>query len=109
MHELKNIDFVLIPIQMHPYVKLKFDIPPNVTDIINVPLWGTEEPIEYIRQIAFAKIYESKLKTSEDDSLDVLNPIMILILDHIYRKKEDLDAVGDALYEFYEYFHKISV
>jgi len=105
MHELKNIDFVLIPIQMHPYVKLKFDIPPNVTDIINVPLWGTEEPIEYIRQIAFAKIYESKLKTSEDDSLDVLNPIMILILDHIYRKKEDLDAVGDALYEFYEYFH----
>ncbi len=105
MHELKNIDFVLIPIQMHPYVKLKFDIPPNVTDIINTPLWGTEEPIEYIRQIAFAKIYESKLKTSENDSLDVLNSIMILILDHIYRKKEDLDAVGDALYEFYEYFH----
>lgn len=104
-HELKNIDFVLIPIQMHPYVKLKFDISPNVTDIINVPLWGTEEPIEYIRQIAFAKIYESKLKTNENDSLDVFVPIMILILDHIYRKKEDLDAVGDALYKFYEYFH----
>lgn len=105
MHELKNIDFVLIPIQMHPYVKLKFDIPPNVTDIINVPLWGTEEPIEYIRQIAFAKIYESKLKTNENSSLDLLSDIMVLILDHIYRKKEDLEAVGDALYRFYEYFH----
>jgi polysaccharide biosynthesis protein PelF len=106
VHELKNIDFVLIPIQMHPYVKLKFDIPPNVSDIINVPLWGTEEPIEYIRQIAFAKIYESKLQTHDDnDNINILEPIMILILDHIYRKKEDLDAVGDALYQFYEYFH----
>jgi polysaccharide biosynthesis protein PelF len=105
VHELKNIDFVLIPIQMHPYVKLKFDIPPNVVNIINVPLWGTEEPIEYIRQIAFSKIYASKLKTNEDDSLKILEPIMILILDHIYRKKDDLDAVGDAIYKFYEYFH----
>jgi glycosyltransferase involved in cell wall biosynthesis len=105
MHELKNIDFTLIPIQMHPYVKLKFDIPPNVTDIINVPLWGTEEPTEYIREIEFSKIYESKIKTTTTNNIEKLKPIMILILDHIYRTKEDLKAVGDALYEFYEYFH----
>jgi len=105
MHELKNIDFVLIPIQMHPYVKLKFDIPPNVVDIINVPLWGTEEPIEYIRKIEFSKIYEAKIKTQVDKNIDVLTPIMILVLDHIFRRKNDFDALGDALYEFYEYFH----
>ena len=105
MHELKNIDFVLIPIQMHPYVKLKFDIPPNVVDIINVPLWGTEEPIEYIREIEFAKIYESKVKTQTSSGIEILGSIMTQILDHIFRKKEDLDAIGDAIYEFYEYFH----
>ncbi len=105
MHELKNIDFTLIPIQMHPYVKLKFDIPANVVDIINVPLWGTEEPIEYIRQIDFSRIYESKIKTKTSKSIEKLKPIMILVLDHIFRKKNDLDAVGDAIYDFYEYFH----
>ncbi|NOX16584.1 MAG: DUF3492 domain-containing protein [Epsilonproteobacteria bacterium] len=105
MHELRNIDFILIPIQMHPYVKLKFDIPPNVADIINVPLWGTEEPIEYIRQIEFSKIYEAKVKTQMEHNTQRLKPIILLILDHIFRKKDDLDAVGDAIYEFYEYFH----
>ena len=105
VHELKNIDFVLIPIQMHPFVKLKFDIPPNVAEIINVPLWGTEEPIEYIREVEFSKIYEAKIKTQVSSSVEKLKPIMILVLDHIFRKKEDLDALGDAIYEFYEYFH----
>ena len=105
MHELKNIDFVLIPIQMHPYVKLKFDIPPNVVDIIDVPLWGTEEPIEYIRKIEFSKIYEAKIKTQVDKNIEVLEPIIIIVLEHIFRHKSDLDALGDALYEFYEYFH----
>ncbi len=106
VHELKNIDFTLIPIQMHPYVKLKFEIPPNVTNIINVPLWGTEEPIEYIRQVDFARIYEAKIRTQTTKSIEKIKPIMILILDHIFRKKEDLDLLGDAIYDFYEYFHK---
>ncbi len=105
MHELKNIDFILIPIQMHPYVKLKFDIPPNVVDILNVPLWGTEEPIEYIRKIEFSKIYEAKIKTQVDKNIEDIEPIIILVLDHIFQHKHDLDALGDALYNFYEYFH----
>jgi len=105
VHELKNIDFTLIPIQMHPYVKLKFDIPDNVIDIINVPLWGTEEPIEYIRQIDFSRIYESKVRTHSSGSIKRLEPILTLVLDHIFRKKNDLDALGEAMYEFYEYFH----
>jgi glycosyltransferase involved in cell wall biosynthesis len=104
MHELKNIDFILVPIQMHPYVKQKFDIPPNVVDILNVPLWGTEEPIEYIRKIEFSKIYEGKVKTEIENNIAVLEPIMILVLEHIFREKNDLDALGEALLEFYEYF-----
>ena len=104
IHELRNIDFTLIPIQMHPYVKLKFDIPPNVVDILNVPLWGTEEPIEYIRKIEFSKIYKSKIKTRVKNSIKDLEPIIVLVLDHIFRKKNDFNALGEALFQFYEYF-----
>ena len=104
VHELKNIDFILIPIQMHPYVKLKFNVPPNVVDIMNVPLWGTEEPIEYIRKIEFSKVYEAKIKTKMSSSIEKLEPIITLLLDHIFRKKDDLDALGEAIYEFHEFF-----
>lgn len=105
VHELKNIDFTLIPIQMHPYIKLKFEIPANVVKIINVPLWGTEEPIEYIRDIEFSKIYESKIRTQVEKNIEKIEPIFIEVLDHVFRKKEDLKKLGDLLYEFYEYFH----
>ncbi|MCF6173353.1 MAG: GT4 family glycosyltransferase PelF, partial [Campylobacteraceae bacterium] len=76
-----------------------------VAEIINVPLWGTEEPIEYIRQIEFSKIYEAKIKTQVSNTIKKLKPIVILVLDHIFRNKDDLEALGEAIYEFYEYFH----
>lgn len=104
VREIKNIDFTLIPILMHPFVKLKFEIPANVVKIINVPLWGTEEPVEYIREMEFSKIYESKIQTLDRSHIDVLKPIFVEVLDHIFRKKDDLDALGDRLYEFYEHF-----
>ena len=63
VHELKGIDFILMPIQMIPYNTLKFDIPANVVDLIAIPLWGTEEPVEYIKKIKFSRIYRAKVKT----------------------------------------------
>lgn len=105
MHELGNIDFTLIPIQMHPYIKVKFDIPTNVVEIINIPLWGVEEPVEYIRDMDSSVIYESKEKTKTSNTVKELEHTVVLLLDHVFREKDDLDALGDALYQFYEYFH----
>ncbi len=108
MKGLMNIDFILIPIQMHPYVKLKFSIPQNVVDILNVPLWGTEEPVEYIRHIEFSKIYESKLRTqlNKEENIKKLRPIINSVLDHIFGKKNDLEALGDHIVSFYDYFQE---
>lgn len=106
MQEIKNVDFTLIPILMHPFVQLKFNIPSNVTQILNVPLWGTEEPIEYIRTDKFSKMYQIKALTQVSPDIERLEPLMIMILDHIYKQKHDLDALGDAFVDFYDYFHK---
>ncbi|MRJ01933.1 MAG: DUF3492 domain-containing protein [Epsilonproteobacteria bacterium] len=104
--ELKNIDFVLIPIMMHPYMQNKYPIPPNVVEIINLPLWGTEEPVEYIRNIKFSKIYQAKVRTRESRDIERFRPILITILNHIYRKEEDYDKLGEMIYAFYEYFQE---
>ena len=106
MKEIKNVDFTLIPILMHPFVTLKFDIPSNVTEIINVPLWGAEEPIEYIRKVKFSEVYEMKVMTQVNPQIEKLEPIMIMILDHIYKRKHDLEKLGEMIVEFYDYFHK---
>jgi glycosyltransferase involved in cell wall biosynthesis len=90
---------------MHPFVKLKFKIPSNVIDILDVPLWGTEEPVEYIRKMKFSTIYEMKVQTQTNPDIKKLEKLMLLILEHIYREKHDLDAMGEAIVEFYDYFH----
>ena len=102
--ELKNIDFVLLPIMMHPYMQTKYELPPNVVDTINVPLWGTEEPTEYIRNIPFSQIYQAKINTQKSKNIKRFEPILLKVLDHIYRVDEDMEGLGEALFEFYEYF-----
>jgi len=104
--ELRNIDFVLMPIQMNPYMSEKYNIPPNVKDIINVPLWGTEEPLEYVRRVNFSKIYKNKLITKKTDDLSVIEPVLWSLFEHIYGIKEDYEELGDYLLEFYEFFQK---
>lgn len=106
VNELKNIDFILMPIQMNPYSSLKFEIPKNVIDVQTIPLWGTEEPVEYIKKVKFSKIYKSKLRTDIKSSTEKLKPIMISLLQHIFREKEDLDELGEYIYDFYEYFQE---
>lgn len=106
IHKLKNVDFILLPIMMHPYIKLKFELPTNVTDIITVPLWGSEEPTEYIRDINFSEIYIGKLNTRESNIVEEFIPILRLLLAHIYKEENNLDKLGNALLEFHEYFHK---
>ena len=106
VHELRNMDFILMPIQMNPYNTLKFDIPQNVVELIGIPLWGTEEPVEYIKKVQFSKIYKAKLKTEDTQNINKLRPILTSLLQHIYREKEDLDELGEYLYQFYEYFQE---
>ena len=104
VNELKNIDFTLLPIIMHPYVKLKFELPENVTDIITVPLWGSEEPTEYIRDIDFSDIYIAKLNTRESETVRKFVPILKTLLSHIYKKENNMEKLGYAILEFHEYF-----
>ena len=106
IRELRNIDFVLLPIMMHPYMQTKYDLPPNVVDVINVPLWGTEEPTEYIKNIAFARIYQAKLKTHYELDIARIEPILRNLLEHIFRLREDLDALGEDLVRLYDYFNE---
>jgi hypothetical protein len=49
---------------MNPFVTQKFNLPIG-SQLIKVPLWGTEEPSEHL-DIPFSKVYIAKKKTDED-------------------------------------------
>ncbi len=104
IQNLQEIDFILMPIMMHPYVKLKYELPPNVVDMVKVPLWGTEEPTEYVRSIPFSTIVYSKIRTTDSIIRERFVPIFDNLVDHIYGVKNDMDELGDILQQFYWFF-----
>src|SRR4028118_2061406 len=55
-----DVRYALLPIMMNPHIGARFDPPVNVRDIINVPLWGIEEPSEFAPGTIFAQLYEKK-------------------------------------------------
>jgi len=105
--ELGNIDFTIMPILMHPYVKSKFEIPSNVLKITKIPLWGTEEPTEYVKEGDFSIIYRSKLRTlKEIEAQDKLIELLEYLIDFIYSKEDDYEKLGDVIVDFHDFFHE---
>ena len=99
--ELGDIDFYLMAIMMHPYQSIKFELPANVLQLINVPLWGTEEPTEYISGQSLADIYLNKRKGN-----DPIEEDFKWILEHlvcsIYESHPDFDVLGQSLLRLYD-------
>ncbi len=105
INKMKNIDFILIPILMTPYIKLKYQIPPNVTQMIKVPLWGSEEPSEFVHSDKFSEIYRRKLKTiSEQASIKNIVELIYGIIDFIYERNDNFEELGEIMVKFYDFF-----
>ncbi|MEI6206178.1 MAG: GT4 family glycosyltransferase PelF [Desulfuromonadales bacterium] len=103
--ELSEIEFYILSIMMNPFQAIKFEMPDNVVQLINVPLWGTEEPTEYISGQTFSEIFINKLKPDELIR-DVFRDILGEIVCAIYSENPDLDTVGNNLYRLHELFRE---
>jgi len=106
IEELPEIDFTLLPIKMNPFLKMKFILPKNVVNIIAVPLWGILDPSEFTKEVAFSTVYKNKIKSQDRELQKKFIPILNIIIDYIYEKKNDLDYLSDILVDFHDYFNK---
>lgn len=103
---LPEIDFILFPIMMNPYISIKYDMPPNVKQIIRVPLWGTEEPAEYILEIPFSHLYLSKKRTTTSVISRFFLPLLQDFLRILYASSTDAQRLGELLLEMHQYFQE---
>ena len=101
LRELDDIEFHVLAIMMNPYQSIKFELPPNVARLINVPLWGTEEPAEYISGQPFAEIFVNKLR-SDEPIQEEFQRIVELLVCSLYGSDPDLNALGRSLVRLYE-------
>src|SRR4029078_8235924 len=91
-----------LPLMMNPHVELKYAPPPNVRRVLEVPLWGIEEPAEFISDIHFASFYERKQRTPVAAIENEFLPAFGAFLDAVLAS--DADKLGAALLQMEDYF-----
>jgi glycosyltransferase involved in cell wall biosynthesis len=102
---LSEIDFFVIAVTGTPIATLKYQLPPNVRSVRQVPLWGSEEPSEYVRpDTPFADIYLSRNETTEDVVREHFIPLFERFLEQMLRRDVTEAADPHVVHEMYRYF-----
>ncbi len=104
---LSEIDFHIIAVTGTPIATLKYKLPSNVRLVCQVPLWGSEEPTEYVRpDTAFADIYLSRNETTEDVVSEHFIPLFERFLEQMLRQNTQEAADPHVVHEMYRYFKR---
>ena len=103
VHALEDIDFRVFAITHSPNAKVRFNRPPNVVAVDELPLWGTEEPGRAIS--SFLDIYDRKTRTTSDvihtGFLEPFSRVASCIL-----REQDPEALADSLLKLHLYFKR---
>lgn len=101
-----EISYTLLPIMMNPHIELKYEPPRNARRVINVPLWGIEEPAEFLTDITFASLHVRKRDTTGEVIQRRFVPLLLDLVDAINRPGEDCAAFGRTLVAMENYFRE---
>jgi hypothetical protein len=98
-----EVRYILLPIMMNPHIEARFEPPSNVGAIVNVPLWGIEEPAEFAAETTFAELYERKRGTTDEEIEAEFLPPFRAFLD-LVNSGTDPAAFGRVLVQLEDYF-----
>lgn len=99
-----DVRWTLLPLMMNPHIEQKFDPPENVRRIINVPLWGIEEPAEFSSDIPFGQLYDRKRRTTAEAIETHFLPTFRELLRIICADPSDSPALGRVFVQLEDYF-----
>lgn len=101
-----EISYVLLPIMMNPHIELRYEPPPNVRRTIDTPLWGIEEPAEFLREIPFARLHARKRETTEKTIEREFVPMFQELLEVVQQRGESPERFGRVLLQMDDYFRR---
>lgn len=99
-----DVRWTLLPLMMNPHIEQKFEPPENVRRILNVPLWGIEEPAEFITDIPFAQLYDRKRRTAHDTIERAFLPHFRELIRVICTNPGESETFGRTLAALEDYF-----
>lgn len=103
-HNLSQVEYVFYSIIMNPFIAQKFTIPAE-SQLIKVPLWGTEEPSEHLTT-PFSQVYIAKHRTDNKIIQEHFLPLFHILIEEIINPQKNPFRLGNTLLEMYKYFQE---
>jgi len=110
VEELPQVNYHIYAITGTPNVKWRYERKDNVVEVIHIPLWGTEEPAEYIlphdrpSPIRFSTLYLRKKATTEQIIEQKFVPLFRHFLRGLEETSTDVLTYGVTVHAIYRYF-----
>lgn len=102
VRDLKSIEYTVYSILMDPFVTQKFPLPEG-TELIKVPLWGTEEPSEHLSE-AFSKSFLAKQRTNRKAIETHFIPLFEQLIREIINGGQNPALLADVMLKLHLYF-----
>ncbi|MCX6134836.1 MAG: GT4 family glycosyltransferase PelF [Ignavibacteriales bacterium] len=105
--ELSDVDFFVVAVTGTPIAALKYKIPENVQYVRQVPLWGSEEPSEYVRpDTAFADVYLNRVETTPQVIRHLFIPVFEKFLREMFSAASLKSLDPNVIHQLYRYFQQ---
>lgn len=104
INDLPEVDFKIFSIAANPYLPNRYQLAPNVSELIKVPLWGTDNPSEYSWRSPFSRVLQSKFKTTKQAIASKFIPVFTEFLTGIFLTEASVERLGHLLLKMHEYF-----
>lgn len=111
--QLPEIDFKLLAIVANPYQKINYELSPNVLEVLKIPLWGTDDPVEWSWRSRSASPsarspFSLALKSKKEVTTSLIKtkfvPLFESFLRMVLLSEVEAESLGKLLLAIHEYF-----
>ena len=102
--QLPEIDFTLLAIVANPYQEIRYEMSSNVLEIVKIPLWGTNDPVEYSWRSSFSSALKSKQKVTPKLIKKEFLPLWESFLRTVLFTEVEPRLLGKLVLSLHEYF-----
>lgn len=99
------MEFTLYAITGNPEVTLKFEPPPNARQVVHVPLFGMQDPVEYLlRDVPARELRERRDATGDAAIGETFLPLFEQLLDGLEVTGPEIRDYGVVVYQLWRWF-----
>ncbi|UOF89031.1 GT4 family glycosyltransferase PelF [Fodinisporobacter ferrooxydans] len=102
--ELDAVDYTIYTVLANPFVTQKFKLPKQ-SELLKMPLWGTEEPSEHI-PVPFSEIYLAKKRTTDPVIRQMFLPLFKELILEIISEENHPQYFGQILSSLHLFFQE---